>query len=94
MMYGACAWVQRTVGYTGVCWVQWSVPGWGDHRAHWGTGPSPLTEGSQRCAGVYGVQGCSGLGPCSVGGLSCCPADHAASGPEGGEAHTTVAPPS
>lgn len=57
MMYGACAWVQQTGGYTEVGWAQRSVPGWGDHRAHWGTGPPPLTEGSQRCAGVYSLQG-------------------------------------
>ena len=36
------------------------VPGWGDHRAHWGAGPSPH-EGSQRRARVCSVQGCSGL---------------------------------
>lgn len=75
---------------------------WGAQRcAGWGV-PSgapaaqahPLSQRANRdVPGCAVSRGCSGLGPCSAGGLSCCPAGHTASGPEGGEAHTTVPPP-
>lgn len=87
MTYSECAWEQRTVGCTEVC-------GLGCTIGHTGGTAHPLSQRAIRdVPGCAVSRGCSGLRPCSAGGLSCCPADHTACCPEGGEAHTTVPPP-
>lgn len=65
--------------------MQWSVPGWGVSSGALAVWAHPLSRRANRnVPGCTVCSGCSGLGPCSAGGLSCCPADHTASGPEGG----------
>lgn len=78
---------QRWAGRRGVC-RGGVIIGRTGVRAH-----PPSQKARRDVPGCTACRECSGLGPCSAGGLSCCPADHTASGPEGGEAHAAVAPP-